>query len=260
MKESYRSSTIQRALDILALFKAHSALSFTDIQRHMGINKSTLFRVLATLEDNRYLRRNAMGLYELGWAVFILGNRISTEYQLKTVSTNHMKHLCERLDLTVHLGILEGRDVVIIEKAEPHRSIQMLSRIGAAVPAHCTGQGKTLLAFSDKETVKRVIESNGLERFTPNTICTPAALFEELEAIRRQGYAVDRSEHEKHIVCVAVPILDSAHQIAAALSVTGTVVDFPDADSISHAVALLHQVETRISKEMGYHLPAKEKT
>ena len=252
MEKGYHSSTIQRALDILNLFKDHKTLSFTEIQKLLRYNKTTLFRVLSVLQHNRYLTKNEDGGYQLGLNIFILGNRMSAEYQLKKIAAPFMKKLAEETDLTVHLGILEGTNVVIIEKAEPNRMIQMVSRIGSSVPAHCTGQGKTLLAFSPKATVEKVINSQGLTRYTPQTITTANHLFEELANIRRLGYAVDNSEHEKDIRCVAVPILNETGKIEAALSITGTTTNIQGEETIKKYKDLLIEVREEIGNEMGY--------
>ena len=252
MKQNYLSSTIQRALNILNLFKEHPTLSFTEIQRLLGYNKTTLFRVLATLQHNRYVSKDQSGGYQLGLNIFILGNRISAEYQLKKVAAPLMKKLAERVDLTVHLGIVDGKNIIIIEKAEPNRMVQMVSRIGASVPAHCTGQGKTLLAFSPKETVEKIINSQGLPRYTPQTITTSEHLFAELASIRRLGFAIDNSEHEKDIRCVGVPILNETGKIEAALSITGTTTDFPGEETIKKYADMLIEVREEIRNEMGY--------
>jgi len=252
MKSKYHSSTIQRALDILNLFKEHKRLSFTDMQQYLGFNKSTLFRVLSSLCDNRYLCRDEKGRYELGLNVFILGRRISGEHQLINISLPHMKRCSEEMGLACHLGILDGLCVVIIEKTAPQRNVVMVSRIGGSVPAHCTGQGKTFLAYSLRETVERIVHTYGLERYTPHTIITEDGLFKELQNIRERGYAIDNSEHEKNIRCVAVPILNESGEIEAALSVTGLVLDFQDEGTIENTAKMLKEVRDKIRREMGY--------
>lgn len=252
MKEEYRSSTIQRALDILNLFKDQPSLSFVDLQKKLGFNKTTLYRVLSTLQDNKYLKRDEGGKYGLGINLFILGNRISKEYHLINVSTPFMQDLSQSLDLTLHLGILEGTNVILIQKVEPHRSIKMICHIGGYLPAHCTSLGKTLLAFSSKEAVQKVIGTQGLQRFTPHTICTTESLLAELESIRSRGYALDNAEHEKNIRCVAVPILNDSGRIESALGAAGTIMDLPDEESIRKTADTLKAARDKISGEMGY--------
>ena len=148
MIDKYKVSTIQKGIDILNLFKVNQKLSFTDIQKKLSYNKSTLFRILYTLEQNKYLARDKHGRYELGLDIYILGNQISKVSKLEKASDSSLKKLAETTHLTAHLGILDSLDVIIIAKYNPpNSSINMVSRIGSSVPAHCTGQGKVLLAF-----------------------------------------------------------------------------------------------------------------
>jgi DNA-binding IclR family transcriptional regulator len=252
MKEEYRSSTIQRALDILNLFKDHPELSLNEIQTLLGGNKTTLYRVLSTLLDNKYLKKDGRGKYELGINIFILGNRVSKEDHLINVSTPFMQDISHSLGLTAHLGIMDGRNVIIIHKTEPNRLIKMVCHIGGSLPAHCTSQGKILLAYSTRETVQEVINEQGLQRFTPHTICTTEGLLTELDKVRTQGYAIDDAEHEKNIRCVAVPIFSETGKIEAALSSAGTTIDLPDGEAIKKTVDILKEVRDKIRTQMGY--------
>jgi len=246
------SSTIQKALDILMLFRQKPEWTFAELQAELEFNKSTLSRILAVLRNNQFLRKNQNSSYELGLNLFLLGHSVNHEHLLRTTSLPHMQELSNEIGLTTHLGTLETNEVIIIAKAEPRTKLQMTSRVGSTVPAHCTAQGKILLAFSASETVESIVNIRGLTRFTPNTICTMNHLAEELAAIRSRGYAVDQSEHEKHLVCVGVPILDREGELAAALSITGTVVDFPDEKSVARILPRLNAAKNLIRSEMGY--------
>ena len=252
MNQAYHSSTIQRALDILNLFKERGNLSFNDIQKNLGFNKTTLYRVLSTLLDNQYLKKDEKGRYELGLNLFILGNRISREHHLINVSTPHLKDLSQRFGLTAHLGILDGMEVIILQKTDPHRLIKMVCNVGGSIPAHCTSQGKVLLAYAPKETVQKIIDIHGLPRYTPHSICTTVGLMAELEKVRAQGWSLDNTEHEKNIRCVAVPIFNDLGKIEAALSSAGTTVDLPDEEAIKKTVEVLKEARDKIRFEMGY--------
>lgn len=252
MKPEYHSTTIQKALNVLQLFVEHKKLSFTEMQKMLGFNKSTLFRIVATLTFNEFLKKDKAGMYELGLAIFTLGHRTSVKEQLKSVAVPIMVRLSEDLNMTAHLGILNGLEVVIIAKVSPERSIQMASRVGGAVPAHCTGQGKTLLAYTTEEVVIKIANAKGLTRFTPTTITTLDGLIAELRRIRERGFTYDDSEHEKDLRCVAVPILDEAGQLVAALSVTGLTTDLSDDEAIQKTATLLRDYRDKIAKEMKY--------
>src|SRR5512136_2632502 len=138
MKEAYRSSTIQRALDILNLFKDHPGLSLNEIQKLLGGNKTTLYRVVATLLDNKYLKKNGRGKYGLGINIFILGNRVSKEDHLINISAPFMKEFSQNVGLTALIGVMEGTDVIVIQKTKPDRLIKMVCHVGGSLPAHCT--------------------------------------------------------------------------------------------------------------------------
>jgi DNA-binding IclR family transcriptional regulator len=250
--DKYNASTIQRAIDVLDLFREHQRLSFTEILDILKYNKSTLFRVLYTLEQNKYLTRDKHGRYELGISMFILGNQASQANKLRKVASPYLKELSQQNNLTVHLGILDGLDVVIIDKFDAPNNIKMVSRIGGVVPAHCTGQGKTLLAYSDRSLVEMIINKHGMTRYTPNTIATLDGLFQDLQQIRGRGYTIDNSEHEKHIRCIGVPILNREKQIEAAISMTGLIAEYPDDQTMAQKAQIIQNTRDKIVKEMGY--------
>jgi len=253
MASKYNVSTIQKGIDLLNLFKKSSKLSFTDIQKKLNFNKSTVFRILYTFEKNKYLSRDENGRYELGLNIYILGNQISKVSQLEKASDTYLRQLAESTNLTVHMGILDGLDVVIIDKYNPPNShINMVSRIGSSVPAHCTGQGKVLLAFSPRDKVMEIIHTHGLRRYTPNTITTENELFEELQKIKKCGYAIDHSEHEKHIHCIAIPILNEFDKLMAALSITGLEMNFLENEEVERYINLLQNTRDKIRKIMNY--------
>ena len=258
MENKYTLATLQKGINVLNLFKTDAKLSFSDIQHRLKYNKSTLFRILYTLEQNHYLLRDVHGSYELGLEVYILGNQLSKVGRLEKFASVALQQLAEETGLTVHLGILDGLEVVIIGKYHPPSSaLSMFSRIGSAVPAHCTGQGKVLLAYSPREKVERIINTQGLRRYTPTTLTTPRELFSELEIIRSQGYAVDRAEHEQHIYCVAMPLLDEMGQVEAAVSMTGLMMYFEDSTLIADKVKTLSRTINQIRRKM--HFEQKQK-
>lgn len=252
MPNDYTATTVQKVFDILDLFKHGDQLSLQDIKERLGTSRSTLFRLLYTLEKNQYLNKTETGKYELGLALFILGNSFSMGSQLKKAAAPHMRALSQQVNLSVHLGILVGTSVVILNKIDPPNRITMFSRVGIAVPAHCTGQGKTLLAFSPRERVEEVINAHGLKRYTANTITTADGLFEELRRIRERGYTIDDSEHEQHIRCVGVPILGKHDEAEAALSITGLAMDFDSQARIESTAQMLRGVAHHIRRDLGF--------
>ncbi|MGM0603371.1 MAG: IclR family transcriptional regulator [Bacillota bacterium] len=252
MDTKYQSKTIQKGLDVLNLFKTHNKLSYSEIRAKLNFSKATLYRVLYTLENNNYLSKDKNGRYELGMNIFILGHRISKEYQLKKISDPIIQKLSKEINLTVHVGILNNLNVIIVNKANPNDNFYMVSRIGSSVPPHCTGQGKTLLAFSDRKIADKIINANGLKRFTPHTITNKDDFFKELNKINERGYAIDNSEHQERLKCFAVPILNTENKIEAALSVSGFKEYFKDEKRQKKYLNALKEAKSKIELKMGF--------
>jgi DNA-binding IclR family transcriptional regulator len=108
------------------------------------------------------------------------------------------------------------------------------------------------MAFSSKETFQKVIDSHGLQRYTPHTICTTESFLAELELVRTRGYALDNAGHEKNIRCVGIPILNDRGRVEAALGAAGTGMDLPDEESVQKTPDILREARDRISREMRY--------
>ena len=120
------------------------------------------------------------------------------------------------------------------------------------MPAHCTGQGKALLAYSPRKIVEKIIKDYGLKRFTLNTITRTDDFFVELEKIRERGYAIDNSEHEKYIHCIAFPIMSEFNELEAAISLTGLMMDFADNEIANKNIKLLQKIRDKIREKMNY--------
>lgn len=199
-------------------------LSLAELGRRTGIPKGTLHRLLSDLVKVRLLDRTRAG-YRLSGQLFELGMRASTERSLIEVATPFLEDLYERTHETVHLGILEGTEVVYIAKIGGHRQARSPSRLGGRMPLHCTAIGKALLAHSDPEIIDRVL-AEPLERRTPKTLSGPGLLRAQLERILDEGVSYEREESAMGITCVAAPVLDTDDRPIAALSVTGPVARF----------------------------------
>src|SRR5690349_12370514 len=145
------TSVLGKVMAVLSSFTVDDhGVSLAELARRTGLAKGTLHRVLADLVEVRLLDRTAGG-YRLSGQLFQLGMRASVERQLLEVATPFMEDLYERTHETVHLGVLEGQEVVYVAKIGGHRQVRSPSRIGGRMPLHCTAIGKALLANSPRE-------------------------------------------------------------------------------------------------------------
>jgi DNA-binding IclR family transcriptional regulator len=250
----YEVRSVKRALTLLRTFLAHDAgLSAAEMSKETGLDPSTVFRLLLTLEGQGFVEVNhTTGKYRPGVTLLELGSRFLKNSDIRSRAIGHLESLRDEFGETVHLTILDGNEVVYLEKlAGLHPIGFMSSRVGDRNPAHCTGVGKALLAYlPDDELVARYPDGR-LTRYTDTTITDLEALRLELKGVRERGYATDQEEHEQGVKCVAVPVFDHKG-IAAAISVSGP------SDRVDHhlasgdLIAKLQWAAEQISEQMGW--------
>lgn len=221
-KSRYEVGAVRKALEILCQFSAaHLAHSVSDLSRSLDMPKSTAYNLLRTLERLDFLRQDPIDRrYRLGPRVFDLGLLYSHKSSLVSVAYPYMLKLAEHTRETVKLGVPSNGEVLILAAIESPFQLHTRGDEGLRAPLHCTGLGKAILSTFEDEAVSEVIEGRGLRPLMPNTITDLDRLLVELAGIRVRGYTLDVEENEVGVVCAAAPVTDSAHDTAAALSVS----------------------------------------
>ena len=162
-----------------------------------------------------------------------------------------LRDLNLRTKETVHLAILQETRAISIEKFDSPQPVGLDARLGGIMPLHCTGVGKTLLAYQSEELLNQIAQSPGLPRMTAHTITGLPQLRKELERIREQGYAVDQEEAVEGLSCVAGPIFNHTGQVVAAFSVAGPATRFTPA-RIPEIAQMVRETSQQISYRLGY--------
>jgi DNA-binding IclR family transcriptional regulator len=227
------STSVGKALALLdALGSGAPSLGVSELARRADLPKSTAFRLLACLDDAGYVDRIGTE-YCLGRRLFELGNQIAycRPSGLRDVALPYLSELYERAHHIVHLAVLDGVDVLYLEKLFGHNPTRSPSHVGRRVPAACCGLGKAMLAFSSPQAVMNVI-TKGLERRTPYTVANAKLFREELARIREEGVAYDREEAALGLTCIAAPILKGDRAVAA-VSVSGPTSRFDPATMVN---------------------------
>ncbi len=225
-KVSNLVQTIQRTSAILdALGQSPQGISIRNLSAKLRLPKGTTHRLLSSLAHFGYVQQDSKTRnYSLGLKLLELGNILLGQLDLRKAAEPDLWSLAEKTKETVHVVILDQKEVVYIDKVEIDQNpsgLRMASRVGARNPAHSCAVGKVLLANLSKEELKSLIQEKGLPKRTENTITDPAQLEEALQAVRNRGYAIDDEENEKGIRCVAAPILNEAGRAVAAVSISG---------------------------------------
>jgi DNA-binding IclR family transcriptional regulator len=220
MSESVRA--VDRALDVLLCFnKETPELTMTQIADQVGIHKSTAHRLLATLENRRFVHRDAnTGVYRLGIRLLQMAYLTLEQSDLRLLAVPFMHQLCDKYEENIDLTVLDGADVVFINILEgPHR-VKLAAAIGQRLPAFATASGKAILGFLPEKSVRRIIEQ-GMPQLTPFTLSTREKLFNNLKTVRELGFSISEQELEEQINAVAAPVLDQAGQPIASIAVAG---------------------------------------
>lgn len=218
-----RLSSVANAARVLKSFSPSQAdWGVGDLARHLSMSTSTVHRLLSTLTDEGLLDQDdETGRYRLGLSVFDLVGALPTQRSLHEAVLVSMTELRGRTGETVQVGVLDGRQVVYVERLDSPNTMRVFTDLGRRAHAHCTSSGKVLLAFAPKAQRERVMKGWDLPRLTPHTIVDTARLRDQLTSIRRAGYAENREEAEVGVVSVAAPISDASGTVVASLSLAG---------------------------------------
>lgn len=244
---------LARAAAIVGAFDERApVLTLAELTRRTGLPKSTVHRIVAELVELRVLEWQETGMsgqgYHLGMWLFERGELVPAHRSLSEAALPVMEDLREATRQRIHLAVLEGVDVVYVEILGSS-GIDVSSRTGGRLPAHATGVGKVILAYSSAATVRARVEA-GLPRLTPRTIATPGGLTRELRKIRSVGMALDLEESHLGVCCVAAPVFGADRKVRAGLSVTGATGSI-DPGTLGPAVRTAAFTLSRVLRESG---------
>lgn len=258
-KSRYNIEALARGLELLALFSAERpSLSLSQIVEALPLNKSTAYRILATLEAQQYLVQDPLTrLYRPGLKVLQLGFTALNSLEVRQIARPHLEKLAQALDETVSLAVLDGFRTVYIDRIRNQSIVGVMLGIGSSLPAHCTALGKVLLADLAAGELDTMLTTHDLRAYTPKTITTPEVLRVALATIRQQGYALDDEELSAGLQAVAAPLYDQTGRVVAAVNVTGTTLNISPArlrDEILPALkAAVHEISLALGAAPGPH-------
>ncbi len=216
-------STVRNAARLLAAFApGERDLGVTDLARRLDLPKSSVHRLLTALVSAGLVERaERHGHYRLGVRLYELGEMAPSRAELHGVSLGALDELHARTGEMAHVAVLDGRDVVAVERRETPGLLKLATRLGHRHPAHATSAGKVLLAYLPLPQRAAILTGDDLEAPTPHSISDRGRLEEELAKVRSRGWAESRHELEVGLVSVASPIRDVRGRVVAAVGVAG---------------------------------------
>jgi DNA-binding IclR family transcriptional regulator len=180
-----------------------------------------------------------------------MGLRVLDRLDFRQVVRPLLRELNQKTQETVHLAILQGHQALSIDKIGSPQPVGLDARLGNLMPLHCTGVGKTLLAFQPEGAQEQLLRALALERHTPQTITLPALFRKELHKIRAQGYAIDNEEMVLGLRCVSAPVIDHRGSVLAAFSVAGPASRVTP-ERVPELARLVCDTSREISFRLGY--------
>ena len=243
---------VQHCLDLIdALAGNGVSRGVTDLGAQLHLAKSTVYRLLQTLAARGFVVQDPdSGRYRLGLRFLELGAVVTDSLSIRTIARPHLQALMEATRETVHLGLLEGHEVVYADKIESPQTIRMYSRVGRRSPLHCTALGKVLLAYQPPEELPAFFPA-GLRRYTPRTITTRRRLREELRQIREEGYALDNEEFDEGLRCVAAAVRDHLRTVVASIGIAGPATRLEPA-RLPELIKHVREAADAVSADLGY--------
>jgi DNA-binding IclR family transcriptional regulator len=214
-------STVRSAARLLKQFLSREEeLGVSELARRLGLGKSTVHRLLTTLAAEGLIERvPTSGAYRLGIVMFELGEVVKVHLDLHAAAGPVLAQLREQTHESCQVGVLDGLDVVYIDRLESAHTLRLMTETGRRVPAHATSSGKVLLAALAEPDLDELLDGVALPALTSHTLADPGRLRAELERVRRLGYASAVNERELGVASIAAPIRDRVGNVVAAISI-----------------------------------------
>jgi IclR family pca regulon transcriptional regulator len=252
------SQSLERGLAVLSAFRSgRPLLGVSELGREVGLSRSTTHRYVATLATLGYLQQDlATKKYRLGPRVLDLGFSAIHSMELREISAPHLQQLSDETGYTVNMGVLDGTDIVYVERCRSsrvgQRAIDLNLHVGSRLPAYCTSMGKILLAYLPREERDALLDQMELRQRGPNTLTARRALVAELERVRKEGLAINNEELAYGLRSIAAPVLSQSGATAAAinLAVHSSMVSMDEL--VERLSGPLRRTAAEISARIGY--------
>ena len=247
--------SVERAVAVLKLFgEAEPELGVTELARRLQLHKSTISRLMATLEAGGFVQQDPRsGRYRLGLQLATLAGRALNQYELRDVARGALVTLAQATGETCNLAVRDGDAAVNIDQVLSPNPVKHLGWIGRRLPLHCSAAGKPLLAFALHTDIERVL-SVPLASYTPRTVTDPSAMWREIQRIRVDGVALAVEEFELELTAAGAPVRDYRGEVIATVSASGPSFRL-NSDRLLEVAAHVRATADHLSAGLGYRAP-----
>lgn len=247
-------SSIEKGLQVIEqLNRSPQGLSLSELAQTLGYPKSTIHHMLSTFVPYDYISQDPeTKKYRLGFKFLAISKTILDHIDIRRIAHKHLRELQRKCNEAVHLYILRNGYLVCLDKIQdPGGGLSLATYIGFRTDPHAAASGKVLLSELSRDKIEGMYRDRPLKVYGKNTLTSFGQLFEELENVRKQGYAVDNEEYYEGARCIAAPIR-AGGRITASVSVTGSVFTMTMDRINRELVALVTKTAKDISAEMTW--------
>lgn len=250
MEENVR--VVDRVFDIIEqLAASRTPMGLSDITKSTGMSKSTVHRLLASMCARHYVEKNTDNTYTIGYKLMDTVSLHINSLELLTEAKPFLTNLMRELHLTAHMGILDGCDVVYLEKLDIYPNTRLYTQVGFRSPAYCSSMGKCLLSCLSGDELEDALYTCDFKKYTPNTITDIREFKRYLKVVRRQGWAMDNEEYQLGHRCVGAPVYDYRGTPVAAISASGSITQLSDSN-LELVIQEVKRAAASLSRKMGY--------
>lgn len=238
-------------MEILNLFINHAALSFQEIIELSGIPKTSVYRMLTSLEEMELLDKGADAKYRLGLSFLKFGHLVSSRLDIRKVAYPVIEDLHRDVKEAVNLIVRDGDEAIYIEKLDTNQKVRLYTAIGRRSPLYAGACSRIILTYLLDAEIDVYMNSTELKSFAMGTITDKARLYEVIKQSREDGYTISHSELENHTSAIAAPIFDHKGDIAAGISIAGIEANYQK-ENASVFAAKAKAAAKEISRRLGY--------
>lgn len=250
-KNTQLLQSVDNAFKLVEALNEQGAMGITELSRELGLGKSTVFRLISTLENRNYVMQDPeSGKYMLSLKWVTIGKTVLKKQSLIKIVHPYLEKLSEKYNETAYLSVLNGYWMTFVDKVTSTNAIIMDIKVGSNMPAYCTATGKILLAHKYKDDIGKYVGNIDFKKYTENTINDAKKLKKELENIRLSGYSADDEENEIGLTCFAAPVRNSDGEVIAAISISGPTGRM--AQNREELIAAVKKTALEISRTLGW--------
>lgn len=246
-------SSVLKVFGIIEALAEQKEIGITELAQRLMMSKSTTYRFLQTMKILGFVAQEGeTEKYSLTLKLFEVGAKALEYVDIIALANQEMSYISKQTNETLHLGTLDGSEIIYLHKIDSSYNLRMYSRIGRRNPVYSTAIGKVLLSgFSDKE-IKSLLADVTFVKHTDKTLENVTQLIREIEKVRQQHYAEDNEEQEPGLRCISAPIYNRFGRIIAGLSISIPTIRF-EQEKLPYLVNLLQTAGKNISEQLGYH-------